>query len=474
MADMYGLEKGDSRIVLLEFLEKFSSPDALKQYSKLPEDVLKEIVKDVGIADLRPTQPMKKLCIAEPANALASLPDLLDPNPSLQQFDTYKNRVRSMLIAFYDTPIEQAALLMKYRLSPEIREQLELKSHIMIDVPFEAPKRAEELMTLPYRAHGDADAASLPTYLAGKDEKKWSTKTRAIRMVDCPAAILDWLVAQYAVIEDDRVAEYLKVLMSVDFESTGSISSLMEELETAVRKINELTQGKCDMFEWKKGTILTEFLMLKLPTSTQSALNSYLFSDGSREWGTIRKRAQEYASRQRIDRLAQHGPGTIQSAMAATGRGRHGGKREGKKEVQQVSDNERGSTGSGGRGGRWPPSPTWYPGDARYDSWVKDKVCFRCDETGHLAHHCPQQRSDKEPRAAAAFATAVLMSPRGREVPVKPNSISSRSSSSMTSTHSAGPTVGGRGTRRASWGEGEEGKWLVQARRGRAPHPAPG
>lgn len=488
MAERFGLKEGDSRVASLEYLEQHAPELDMKALPKFSAEFLEKLVLDlmskqssIGKRFSDRNNPTRKMR-ATPADAIASIQEVLDESASLHEFDAYKRGVANMLTSHEDTPLEQAASLMRQRLSLQVRQLLERKTSVMIEIPKADPEKAVALLEMPYRAHQEADDAILPPrrqekITAKAESDPWSGGVRVVRMIDSPAAIMDWLTVHFAVTAKDRVAEYWKVLLCNQFE--GTLEGMMQEIEDAARKIYELTQGKTDLYDWEKGSHLTSFLMMKLPVSDHRDLNTYLFPDDNKEWGVIKKRAQGYAARLRIDALAQ----TTQIAMAATTRGRAAPRNQGQQGVKRetVSDDEnskgsRGSARQGKSSGGSRRSPNWRPGDERYDRWVKSQVCFNCDETGHLAEYCtrPQQQP-----VSQSFATACQFSPcaggyggQGHEGgPGRSTSTSSGTPPRCTSCDSmSSPRSeeggGGKG-RRASWGEGKEGVWLVRARNGR-------
>jgi hypothetical protein len=525
MASGFGLEEGDKRVPFLTYIEQNATEINVRSVASLPLEFLEALVKELvlkkasGTAAAQPavssSLEYKRLQIATPSDAVFNIPQLLVENPSLHEFDEYKDGVADLLAAHQNTPLELAASLMRQRLSTEVRRLLDRKATIMVEVPAVDPKHAKELLVMPYRAQQEADAASLPQRVAAKDEKEkidpWRAGVRVVRMVDSPAAILDWLVSQYAIVEDDRVAEFVQRLFTCDYKSSGSLDSLMQQIDDAARKICEHTQGKTDLREWNKGSHLTHFLMMTLPTSEYAELNTFLFQDGCREWSTIRKRAHDFAARQRIDGLAAN-PGSTLSAMAV--RRRTQVTQQGGGRGEEGSRGDRGNRG--GRRGRWHSGHGQpggkggqafdpdAPGQRMPQSFKDTRICFYCDEEGHIERYCPKRAESEEDKRCSSekkFASATVMlldhevqklqsqaraAAQRMQLPTVTENVTAQrtgrarteargasSTTSRTSTPSstASSTQSGASgsPRRASWGEGREGIWLVRSRRGVRP-----
>jgi hypothetical protein len=178
--------------------------------------------------------------VANAAEAIAEIPIALCNNPSLPEFDQYRRAVHSLCSAYPDTPMEQIAAHMRQRMETTVVEQLGLISHVKIDVPAKEPEKAVLLLEAPYKAA--ADDPEGPSLVAPNLEgaSDWEGATRSVRLIDYPAAILAWLVREYAITEDDRVAVYWKQLADCKFE--GDLPALMQQLEEAVRKLSLLTR----------------------------------------------------------------------------------------------------------------------------------------------------------------------------------------------------------------------------------------
>jgi hypothetical protein len=306
--------------------------------------------------------------IANSTDTEKAIRQMLSKNPSLRQYDTFRNGVKSLCVAYRDTPAELVAALMRQRMDIDVLEQLELLTHVMVEVPLKEPAEAKDLLDMPFRDSADAGSAkaSLHMRMATPTEKgdpttgsvavdgstagdtttktevlekdPWADGVRTTRLIDWPAAILAWVTQTYAVVEDDRVLQYWLQWMSCDQE--GDLEALMHSLEEAARKIAFLTRGMTDLMAWGKGGHLSLLLMHKISTSKKLAeCASLLFGDGTREWTVIKDRARTHAARLRVEALSATAAPT--PAFGVQQRSREGGSGDGKSK----------GPGAGGDGG---------------------------------------------------------------------------------------------------------------------------
>ena len=437
MADKYGLKEDDPRIGLLDFIATCTSLVKAKTYISLPLDVLKDIVKDLGVKAATATTAStttfiaSKRRVASPQNAQQTIPELPE-SPCLADYDKYKEGVVSLCIGFPDTSSEELAIHMRHMMAKGIRGQLELLATTKLEVPTPDPEEARDFLEHPYRAVDASHKASIPMRMeppptgdhAGtlprdkssadgsaspSAEDRWA-HVRVVRFIDCPAAILQWVLDKYAVVEEDRVEVYWKQYYECKLEG-GDVDALMNTIEDAVRQIKVLTKGVTDLSAWNRGNHMALRLMNKLSGHPQ--ITAILFQDGCRDWAVIRGRARSYAARLRIQALsapdAEAAYGVQQQRAKGGGSMGQGGKGKG---------GHQGQGGGGGQGGQrqqgYSKARSKSRGPGKRDSGgeaQKEKcsrcggnhplsacktdasvVCFNCDQAGHKRMVCPQPK----------------------------------------------------------------------------------
>ena len=463
---MYGLKEGDSRIGLLKFLEPKTKPEEFKLYIKFPEStltahILQETKKPQPAATAAtPAAPTAAIrhgkMIANSTDTEKAIRQMLSKNPSLRQYDTFRNGVKSLCVAYRDTPAELVAALMRQRMDIDVLEQLELLTHVMVEVPLKEPAEAKDLLDMPFRDSADAGSAkaSLHMRMATPTEKGDPTTGSVAVDVHCRryhdqdgGSGEGPLGGRRTHDAPDRLAsghpgmghadlrrrggrQGAPVLAAVDVLRPRGGPGGPDALAGGGGQKNRLPHPRDDRpHGLGEGGHLSLLLMHKISTSKKLAeCASLLFGDGTREWTVIKDRARTHAARLRVEALSATAAPT--PAFGVQQRGREGGSGAGKSKGpgaggrRRSKSRNKGGDGDGNKGKGAASGGIGSPKCGRCGrgdhttadcKLAADTVCYNCDGTGHLRRACrkPQKAllaMQVGDDAARAHATALAVS----------------------------------------------------------------